>query len=58
MDRVDRLYFVRSTKIDLREETRINATAQESADWEKEHASDAGMPTVSRIYATFAEGGA
>jgi ubiquitin conjugation factor E4 B len=33
LDRVDGLYFARSKLIDLKDETRINATAQEASQW-------------------------
>jgi len=35
MDRIDPLYFTRSSRIDLKEETRIKATSEESAPWEQ-----------------------
>lgn len=33
MDRIDSLYFVQSTRIDLKEETRIKATTEEAQEW-------------------------
>ncbi|PFH54088.1 hypothetical protein AMATHDRAFT_136414 [Amanita thiersii Skay4041] len=37
MDRIDPLYFLNSSRIDLKEETRIKATSEEAAKWENEH---------------------
>ncbi|KAF9533152.1 ubiquitin elongating factor core-domain-containing protein [Crepidotus variabilis] len=37
MDRIDRLYFAQSTRIDLKEETRIKATSEEAQEWEDAH---------------------
>jgi ubiquitin conjugation factor E4 B len=39
LDRVDPLYFVHSDHIDVKEETRIKATAQEVAEWAQEQGS-------------------
>jgi hypothetical protein len=41
MDRVDPQYYARSTRLDIKEETRINATSDEAAKWVSEaHSSD------------------
>ncbi|KAG6820711.1 hypothetical protein H0H93_012764 [Arthromyces matolae] len=37
MDRIDPLFYARSPRIDLREETRIKATSDEAAEWERAH---------------------
>ncbi|KAG5651652.1 hypothetical protein H0H81_007932 [Sphagnurus paluster] len=34
MDRIDLFFFARSSRIDLKEETRIKATSEEAAEWE------------------------
>jgi len=39
MDRIDPLYYIRSSRIDVKEETRINATSDEAAEWEKQNQS-------------------
>ena len=35
MDKIDPLYYVRSSRIDLKEETRIKATSEEVQTWEE-----------------------
>ncbi|KAG6890617.1 hypothetical protein C0995_006593 [Termitomyces sp. Mi166 len=35
MDRIDPLFYARSPRIDLKEETRIKATSDEAAEWER-----------------------
>ncbi|KAJ7644172.1 ubiquitin elongating factor core-domain-containing protein [Roridomyces roridus] len=35
IDRIDPLYYARSNRIDLKEETRIKATSEEAAEWEQ-----------------------
>lgn len=43
IDRIDPLYFARSSRIDLKEETRINATSNEAEEWKQQHANDGGQ---------------
>lgn len=43
IDRIDHLYYVHSSRIDLKEETRINATSNEAEDFHKQHESDNGV---------------
>ncbi|OAX40417.1 hypothetical protein K503DRAFT_791386 [Rhizopogon vinicolor AM-OR11-026] len=42
MDRIDRYYFSASTRIDLKEETRIKATSDEAAQWVEDSKSKGG----------------
>jgi ubiquitin conjugation factor E4 B len=35
MDRIDPLYYTHSSRVDLKEETRIKATSEEAATWEQ-----------------------
>jgi ubiquitin conjugation factor E4 B len=42
MDRIDPYYFSVSTRIDLKEETRIKATSDEAARWVEESKSKGG----------------
>ena len=42
IDRVDPLYFAHSTRVDIKEETRIKATSEEVATWQTENGKDAG----------------
>ncbi|GLB38346.1 putative ubiquitin elongating factor core [Lyophyllum shimeji] len=37
MDRIDPLFFAHSSRIDLKDETRIKATSEEAAEWETAH---------------------
>ena len=37
MDRIDPLFFVNCSRISIKDETRIKATAEEAATWEDEH---------------------
>ncbi|KAF5382739.1 hypothetical protein D9615_002873 [Tricholomella constricta] len=37
MDRIDPFFYARSTRIDLRDETRIKATSEEASEWENAH---------------------
>ena len=42
-DRIERLYFAQSDRIDLKDETRVSATAKEAEEWNQQHRSNAGM---------------
>lgn len=42
IDRIDPLYFARSSRIDVKEETRIKATSDEASAWVKENESPNG----------------
>ncbi|KAI0346029.1 hypothetical protein BDW22DRAFT_1353692 [Trametopsis cervina] len=45
IDRIDPLYYARSNRIDLKEETRINATSSEAEEWrEQQQAQVQGQP--------------
>ncbi|KAI0365724.1 ubiquitin conjugation factor E4 [Pilatotrama ljubarskyi] len=44
MDRIDTTYYAHSPRIDLNDETRINATNDEAEQWRKEHATPASPP--------------
>ena len=49
MDRIDPLYYVHSTRINTKEETRIKATTEEAQQWEDEHKTTEGLsPDFSR----------
>ncbi|KAH9179139.1 ubiquitin elongating factor core-domain-containing protein [Lactarius sanguifluus] len=37
IDRIDPLYYAHTSRIDVKEETRINATSEEAATWENTH---------------------
>ncbi|KAG1788098.1 ubiquitin elongating factor core-domain-containing protein [Suillus plorans] len=51
MDRIDPYYFSVSTRIDLKEETRIKATSDEAAQWVEESKSKAATPNfISDIF--------
>ncbi|KAF8158117.1 ubiquitin elongating factor core-domain-containing protein [Crassisporium funariophilum] len=52
MDRIDPLYYVHSSRIDLKEETRIKATSEEAQEWEDKHKTpDAPPPNfISNIF--------
>jgi len=43
IDRIDPLYFAHSSRIDLKEETRIKATSDEASAWVKENESPNGI---------------
>ena len=43
IDRIERLYFAQSDRIDLKDETRVSATAKEAEEWNQQHRSKAGM---------------
>lgn len=43
IDRIDPLYFAHSSRLDLKDETRINATSNEAEEWRKQHEGDNGM---------------
>jgi ubiquitin conjugation factor E4 B len=42
IDRIDSLYFAHSSRIDIKEETRIKATSDEASTWVKENQSHDG----------------
>ncbi|KAI0071497.1 ubiquitin conjugation factor E4 [Panus rudis PR-1116 ss-1] len=44
IDRIDTLYFARSSRINLKDETRINATSQDAEEWKKQHVSSTAPP--------------
>lgn len=44
IDRIDPLYYARTSRIDVKEETRINATSEEAAAWESTHRLSPGDP--------------
>jgi ubiquitin conjugation factor E4 B len=52
MDRIDPLFYTRSTRIDLKEETRIKATSEEAAKWTDEQQIDTATPPnfISNIF--------
>jgi ubiquitin conjugation factor E4 B len=43
IDRIDPLYFAHSSRIDVKEETRIKATSDEASTWAKENGSPNGI---------------
>jgi ubiquitin conjugation factor E4 B len=44
IDRIDPLFYSASDRIDIKEETRIKATAEEAAKWDEEHRAKPGGP--------------
>ncbi|KAF8195457.1 ubiquitin elongating factor core-domain-containing protein [Pholiota molesta] len=44
MDRIDPLYYVHSSRIDLSDETRIKATSEEATKWQEDHVLPPGAP--------------
>src|ERR1700760_4861029 len=48
MDRIDPLFFVNSSRINIKDETRINATSEEVAEWESEHRNPSGWHGFSK----------
>ena len=42
MDRIDSAYYAHSTRIDINDETRINATNDEAESWRKENEATTG----------------
>ncbi|KAI0755049.1 ubiquitin elongating factor core-domain-containing protein [Daedaleopsis nitida] len=51
MDKIDASYYAHSTRIDLKEETRVNATNDEADAWTKENAATTAPPNfISDIY--------
>ncbi|EMD39878.1 hypothetical protein CERSUDRAFT_63413 [Gelatoporia subvermispora B] len=52
IDRIDALYFAHSNRINLKEETRVNATSEQAEQWRKQHEeSNATAPNfISDIY--------
>ncbi|KAA1469869.1 hypothetical protein DENSPDRAFT_835542 [Dentipellis sp. KUC8613] len=53
IDRIDRHYFAHSSRIDVKEETRINATAPEAAQWAESNRAPAGTPPPNFISEIF-----
>ena len=49
IDRIDPLYYARSDRLDLKEETRINATSGEAEEWWKESQAPGGTPSFSIV---------
>ena len=43
MDRIDPLYYAHSSRINVKEETRIKATTEEAQQWEEEHKKPDGL---------------
>ena len=43
MDRIDPLYYVHSSRINIKEETRIKATTEEAQQWEDAHKTPDGL---------------
>ena len=53
IDRIDPLYFAHSSRIDVKEETRIKATSDEASDWANENESPGGeFPALPRKEST------
>ncbi|KAF9644135.1 hypothetical protein BDM02DRAFT_3272627 [Thelephora ganbajun] len=51
IDRIDPLYFAHSTRLDIKEETRIKATSEEVTAWQIENSKDAVPPNfISEIF--------
>ncbi|OCH84192.1 ubiquitin conjugation factor E4 [Obba rivulosa] len=52
IDRIDALYYAHSNRINLKEETRINATSEQAETWRKEHEDPHASPPnfISDIY--------
>ncbi|KAG6909123.1 hypothetical protein DXG01_001875 [Tephrocybe rancida] len=46
MDRIDPLFYAQSSRIDLKEETRIKATSDEASEWEKANSNPMGLSVV------------
>jgi ubiquitin conjugation factor E4 B len=42
MDRIDPLYYARSSRISLKDETRIKATSEEASEWEEKQKDPSG----------------
>jgi ubiquitin conjugation factor E4 B len=43
MDRIDPLFYAQSSRIDLKEETRIKATSEEANKWSEENRKPDGL---------------
>jgi len=43
MDRIDSLYYAHSSRINVKEETRIKATSEEAQQWEEAHKAPDGL---------------
>ncbi|KAF8798969.1 hypothetical protein BYT27DRAFT_7202705 [Phlegmacium glaucopus] len=52
MDRIDSLYYAHTSRIDVKEETRIKATSEEAQQWEDAHKTPDGAPPnfISNIF--------
>ncbi|KZT25406.1 hypothetical protein NEOLEDRAFT_1133784 [Neolentinus lepideus HHB14362 ss-1] len=51
IDKIDPQYFAHSNRIDLKEETRVNATSEEAGKWEEENRGDGTAPNfISDIF--------
>lgn len=42
MDRIDPLFYTRSSRINLKDETRIKATSEEASEWEEKQRDPSG----------------
>lgn len=52
MDRIDPLYYAHSSRIDLKDETRIKATSEEALEWERQNKGPNGvsiMPCLTNV---------
>jgi hypothetical protein len=49
IDRIDLLYYVNSSRVNVKEETRINATSEEVVEWENQIQSSSGIVIYSVI---------
>ena len=49
IDRIDTLYYAHSSRIDLKEETRINATSNEAEEFRQQHGGDNGVSAVFNV---------
>lgn len=43
MDRIDPFFYARSSRLNLKDETRIKATSEEASEWEESHKDLTGM---------------
>lgn len=50
MDRIDLLYYAHSSRIDLKEETRIKATSEQAIEWAQKHQAPNGGFAASRCF--------
>jgi hypothetical protein len=49
MDRIDPFFYARSSRIDLKDETRIKATSDEASTWMQENQAPSGMSTTPSV---------